>query len=76
MQPEQQQQKSETRGVFRALAGGLAVLFLLGSGWAVNLALGSNGSVDLWRWIVSASLFAFLGVGFAYASVTGRWIRK
>ena len=77
MSSEPQNQKSQTRPVFKFLAGMLGVLFLLGGCWTISFAFESTRSVESWRWIVESALFLFLGAAFTHAAFTGRWgLRK
>ncbi len=62
--------KSETRMVFRVLAGIIAVFFLL-----VGLPLALSGAfVDAWweSWLC-AFCYLYGGVGLAIGAYTGRW---
>jgi len=75
MNTEQQATPPKARSIFRVLAGMLAMLALFFVCVTVNFALESSRPIDVSRWIVSAALFLFMGIGFAYAAWTGYWIR-
>jgi hypothetical protein len=74
MNPKPENHKSDTRPVFKFLAGFLGVLFLLTGLFTISFALQTADSGALfWRWIVVSALFVCFGAAFMRAAFTGRW---
>ena len=66
-------QVTAPRPLFRVLAAGLSLGFVVGAVLAVVLARESNAGVQFWRWMINALVFVYFGYAFGKVAFKGRW---